>query len=259
MSRIPAPMRRAAELLSRGVVIRRRLPSEFARQTVFVSPESALKYWHFDMRRVVPELLDFARIHVRPGHRVWDIGANLGLFAIAAAMKAGPDGLVVAVEPDPQMLAVLRRSVAALPSTAAPVRAIAAAATDHAGLVQLGVSRRGRSSNFLAGLKGSETSGGVRENLDVIALTLDDLMAAVGPPDVVKIDVETAELLVLSGATSMLKTARPVLLIEVESTHQEAVTTLLHEHGYRLFDWDRRDGSQIPRAAFNTLALPPAS
>ncbi len=49
----------------------------------------------------------------------------------------------------------------------------------------------------------------------------------------------------------------PVILVEVESSHQDAVTLLLHHHGYRLFDRDRRDGSQLARAAFNTLALPP--
>jgi FkbM family methyltransferase len=257
MSLVPPTLRRAAELLSRGVVVRRRLPDDFARQTVFVSPESALKFWRLDMASVVPELLDFARAHVRPGQRVWDIGANLGLFAIAASMKAGAEGLVVAVEPDPQMLSVLRRSVLALPPEAAPVRAIAAAVTDHTGLAQLGVSRRGRSSNFLAGLKGSETSGGVRERLDVVALTLDALMDAVGPPDVVKIDVETAELLVLRGATRVLSEARPVLLIEVEPALQEEVTALLHGHGYRLHDWDVRGSTPLARAAFNTLALPP--
>ncbi len=249
-------LRRAAELMSRGLVVKRWLPADFGRQPVWVSPESALKYWRLDMEAVVPELFAFARAHVRPGAVVWDIGANLGLFSLAAAMKAGSAGRVVAVEPDPQMLKVLRRSVGALPTHAAPVQAVCAAVSDAEGLVQLSVSRRGRSSNFMAGTRGSSTSGGVRDYLDVVAVTLDGLMATTGAPDVVKVDVETAELLVLQGAERVLAEARPVWLIEVEAAHSQAATEVFKAHRYRLYDWDRRDGVEVARAPFNTLAVP---
>lgn len=249
-------LRRAAELMSRGVVVKRWLPADFGRQPVWVSPESALKYWRLDMEAVVPELFAFARAHVREGAVVWDVGANLGLFGLAAAMRAGAKGRIVAVEPDPQMLKVLRRSIAALPTRAAPVQAVCAAVSDGEGLVQLSVSRRGRSSNFMAGTRGSSTSGGVRDLIDVVAVTLDGLMATTGAPDVVKVDVETAELLVLRGAERVLAEARPVWLIEVEAAHSAAATEIFRRHGYRLFDWDRRDGVEVETAPFNTLAVP---
>jgi len=249
-------LRRAVELASRGVVVRRRLPKDFGRQIIWVSPESALKYWRLDMATVVPELLDFAREHVKPGAVVWDVGANLGLFSLAAAVKAGANGRVLAIEPDPQMLKILRRSMREMPASAAPIQAVCAAVSDAPGVVQLSVSNRGRSSNFMAGTPGSSTSGGVRALVDVAAVTLDGLMETTGAPDVVKIDVETAEMLVLSGGTRLLAEARPIILVEVEHANSEAAATLLKSHGYRLFDWDARDGREVEKAPFNTLAIP---
>lgn len=251
-----AALRRAVELASRGVVVRRRLPKDFGRQTIWVSPESALKYWRLDVNTVVPELLDFARAHVKPGAVVWDVGANLGLFALAAAVKAGANGRVLAIEPDLQMLNVLRRSMREMPTSAAPIQAVCAAVSDAPGIVQLSVSNRGRSSNFMAGTPGASTSGGVRALVDVAAVTLDGLMETTGAPDVVKIDVETAEMLVLNGGTKMLAEARPTILVEIERANSDAATALLKSHGYRLYDWDARDGREVDRAPFNTLALP---
>ena len=41
---------------------------------------------------------------------LFDIGANLGLFAFAAASQAGPTGDVIAIEPDPFFVHLMVRS-----------------------------------------------------------------------------------------------------------------------------------------------------
>ena len=50
---------------------------------------------------------------VRPDATVIDVGANIGYNSIRAALRAGPRGRVVAVEPTPDTLAVLRHNIAA--------------------------------------------------------------------------------------------------------------------------------------------------
>ena len=82
----------AAERLSRGVVLKRRLPARFHGIPLFVTPESSLRYWFWSLDRVDPMLLRCAGELVSEGDVVWDAGANVGLFSFAAAARAGPSG-----------------------------------------------------------------------------------------------------------------------------------------------------------------------
>ncbi|MGE3510331.1 MAG: class I SAM-dependent methyltransferase [Vicinamibacterales bacterium] len=46
---------------------------------------------------------------IQTGHRVLDVGCGTGVLACAAAERTGSDGVVVGLDPSPQMLAVARR------------------------------------------------------------------------------------------------------------------------------------------------------
>jgi len=50
--------------------------------------------------------------YLRPGHTVVDVGANIGCFTLLAARLVGPEGRVVAFEPDPKNLTQLQRNIA---------------------------------------------------------------------------------------------------------------------------------------------------
>lgn len=248
-------LRSAAEQASHRIVFRRRLPSPFSGARIYVSSEGGLRYLRASMAKVDPALLRLASEFVTAGNVVWDIGANLGLFSFAASVAAGPEGRVLAVEPDTELTGLLRRSARANAGRGAPVEVLPSAVSDEVSVARFQIARRNRSTSHLAGY-GTAMAGGLRSSQLVPSVTLDWLAARFPSPDVIKIDVEGAELAALSGATQILG-RRPVILCEVGGDNARSVADLLTGYGYRLFSGDALSGERVPTAVapFNTLAV----
>ena len=75
----------------------------------------------------------------------------------------------------------------------------------------------------------------MRRTLVVGATSLDGLLEAADPPDLVKLDTQGAELAVLRGAATVLR-RRPVLMVKVREQDATAMTPLLLGAGYHLLD-----------------------
>jgi FkbM family methyltransferase len=232
------------------------MPPPFSGARIYVSTEGGLRYLARPMAETDPALLRLAAEFVRPGSTVWDIGANVGLFSFASAVAAGAGGRVLAVEPDPVMAGLLRRSAAAN-SGHAPVEVLPAAISDELSVARFHVARRNRATDHLDGF-GSGQGGGVRSTQLVLTVTLDWLAARFPAPDVIKIDVEKAELAVLVGGSRVLAQS-PTIICEVAGQNTAAVWDLLNAHGYAILDGDLLPAQRTPLAAapFNTLAIPP--
>ena len=71
----------------------------------------------------------------QPGDRCVDVGANVGVHTVRLARLVGPDGEVIAIEPDPDVVRRTQRNVAL--NGLANVRVISAAASDRAGEMRL--------------------------------------------------------------------------------------------------------------------------
>jgi FkbM family methyltransferase len=247
-------LRRAAERLSRGIAFRRTLPSKYGGATFFASPEGGLRYWR-SVARADPVLLNAAADLIHSGDSVWDIGANVGLFTYAAAGLAGAGGHVLAIEPDTWCVDLLRRSMGLNGRGVAPLTVLPAALGDRLGVATLNVATRSRSANFLEGFGGPVT-GGRRAQQTITQLTLDWLLEQFGPPHLVKIDVELAEVAVLRGGATLLARHRPVLTVEVDGVNQAAATALLVSHGYVTYDAANPLRVRQDLAPYNTIALP---
>jgi len=257
-------VRRCLERVSRHLVFRRRLPGRFGRRRLWVTPGAALAYYRSLENDRWNDLYDFADQCVRSGDCVWDIGANVGVFAFAAAARAGPRGEVLAVEADGWLAELMRRTVAETALSAAPVGVLCAAIAAEHSLLLFATPERARSGSHLSTTPGAgeELIGRTAATHPVVTITLDWLLERRRKPDVLKIDVEGAELAVLEGARHLLRTHRPRLLLEVYEPSADAITALLHGLGYELFDHsaDRAGRQPVARAVYNTLALPrPAS
>jgi FkbM family methyltransferase len=253
-------VRTAAERLSRGVVLARRLPSEFGGAKLFVAPASGgLRYWRLDMGKIDVALLRFVARYVEPGTRVWDVGANVGLFSFAAAFCAGPTGRVVAIEPDVDCATLLLRTRREIDRSRYADVDVVVGAVCAAGrrFGRLTIAKRARSANALDGF-GSSQTGGALEARTVLTTSLDELRTEFGHPDVVKIDVEGAEAEVLRGAETTLAERRPILHVEVSGEMSREVGSILRRHGYRFFDAEAAspEDAETEQPAWNCLALP---
>jgi FkbM family methyltransferase len=252
-------LRRCLERVSRHLVLHRHLPTRFGGRRLWVTPGAALAYYHSLDSGRWQDLFDFAEHCVNPGDCVWDVGANLGVFAFAAAHQAGPAGEVWAIEADPWLAELVRRSVAE-PAAGAKVRALSAAVAESNGLQFFATPERARSGSHLESTQGADEKliGRTVASHPVVTVSLDWLLARQRPPQVVKIDVEGAELAVLQGAQELLQRHRPRLLLEVYEASADTITALLRQNGYSLFDFSTGWSGHRPvdRAVYHTLALP---
>jgi FkbM family methyltransferase len=124
-----------------------------------------------------------------------DVGANVGLFSLFVASRAGPNAKILAIEPEPQNLERLRFNIAANPGI--PIRVVPLALGEKKGLVALDVDDRDRGgtrTRALTGMEEEEFNPGSHAPL-VDCCTLLDLLRQeeTSHIDALKIDVEGAE------------------------------------------------------------------
>jgi FkbM family methyltransferase len=155
-----------------------------------------------------PDLAELALLRrggLRPGARVFDLGASCGVIAALLAKAVGPEGHVVALEahPDDAALARENRDLNGL---------------DQLEVVHAAVART--SGTVVFGANGSVDDGSRRwGDMSVPSWSIDDLADRHGRPDVVFIDVEGYELEALEGAAATME-AGPDWFVEVHGGEQ---------------------------------------
>ncbi len=249
-------LRTLVERVSRKIIFKRKL-KRFNSTPLYVSPDSQLKYLKPGEDAFDTELLDVIDWHIHADSIVWDIGANIGVFTFGAAAVAR-QGHVLAVEADIWLAQLIKKSQSIKQNGNLKISILPAAISNNNGVATFLIAQRGRASNSLESTGGRSQAGGVRNRVHIPTLTLDTLLDHFSAPTFIKIDVEGAETMVLEGATKILSEIRPVIYIEVGSKENEAVTSMLKNNNYMLYDGSRPLGTQTPRddCVFNTIAVP---
>ena len=140
----------------------------------------------------LPEITFLKRHRLQRGAKVFDIGAHQCVVAMMLARTVGPDGLVVAVEANPDNCAAGERNRKL--NGIDNCRILHAAGAAHSGTVIFNRGPNGQVDN------GSGEWG----RMEVQAVSVDDLAAAHGVPDLLFIDVEGFECALLQGAQKTL-------------------------------------------------------
>lgn len=158
-----------------------------------------------------PDTVGLIRRLLAPGMVVVDAGAHVGQYTVIASSLVGPTGQVHAFEPDPQNVAILRRNLRV--NQCANVRCHAVALADSVGRATL---YRSTVSNAGAGsLRPSAFHDGSMAVVPVRTLSDYATEAGLDRLDLLKADVEGAELLLFKGARELLDRFRPMMVFEL--------------------------------------------
>jgi FkbM family methyltransferase len=167
----------------------------------------------------------------QPGEIVFDLGAYAGASSYFFSQAVGPEGLVVAFEPDAMNFACLQRNIA------------------RHGLMNVRAINKGvwRETTTLTLEADGNMGSGATELLDrftniklVPVLTLADAAALCGGRRVasIKMDIEGAEVPVLQSSGDFLREHRPALIIEPHFVRQqmntEPICEILKSYGYQV-------------------------
>jgi FkbM family methyltransferase len=187
---------------------------------------------------------------LKPGDTFIDCGANVGYFSVLAAQLVKKTGKIVSVEANPTTYSLLERNLSAN-RVGIPVHC---ALTTASGEVELFMPIEGGdvySSLSSGGLLQGQSTKSFKvkgQALDEVIDELDLLRV-----DVVKVDVEGAELEVLRSGDRLLSKFRPTIVMEYSTVtwsgsgaNPEKLQNLLNSHSYHIYLLDAQSQSLVP-------------
>jgi len=163
---------------------------------------------------------------ITQGAVIYDVGANVGIYSLIASLRVGVTGRVYAFEPLDRNLRYLRRHITL--NNVLNCTVIEKAICNEDG------TRRFSAAAWESSMAKLSPDGEIL----VPSTTLDGCVYGekhLRPPDILKIDVEGAELEVLEGATKALSEFHPKVFLEIHGTqlHAECRAFLLAK-GYEV-------------------------
>jgi len=185
---------------------------------------------------------------LRPQDVVFDIGANLGAYCVPIG-KALPQVSVFAFEPIEVNAALIH--VSTLLNRLTNVTIVRKCVSDSSGFVEFSLAEDSAYSSMVDTGRKAEV-----ERLRCESVSIDDFCADQGSrgPDVMKIDVEGAELKVLTGASGLFAsdaTKPRLVLVELYDQNLSVFGTSIGEVVDRMAQWAYRpyvliDGARVP-------------
>jgi FkbM family methyltransferase len=169
----------------------------------------------------------------QPGDLVFDVGAHCGVSTYHLSRLVGPQGKVVAFEPDPLNFELLRRNVERHGLSNVILKNAALAGSS-------GKLPFNAESTIGSGLASLMLRDSIGETVMVDALTLEDAFAQWGTPNFCKIDIEGAEIEVVASSEEVLRRCKTNFVFDTH--HPQAngrmttgeVERMLRNYGYEV-------------------------
>jgi len=199
--------------LRNAILLNRPVKLSFDGNPVLLMPQGATAGDFWAGLRCETHEVTFILSALEQGMIFFDVGANAGLFAISAAKKIGGKK-VFAFEPCSSTFELLKRNI--LLNQLADVNALDTGLGDSVGEGVLQINARGKDGLNTLG-KATHPHSQVVGQEDVRITTVDVFMDEHSVPrvDVMKADIEGAELMLFRGARNLLeRTDAPLILYE---------------------------------------------
>lgn len=175
---------------------------------------------------------------VKPINYIVDVGASVGGVSLMFH-QAFPDAKILAIEPMAVNYECLVRNTKKFPE----IHPLKMAAYSEQGTIRVAMPLQEQRPDCEPGFGNSglfSIYGQDKEHSEFVpADTLDNIVD--GTVDLLKIDVEGAELIVLSGAKRILTEDRPIIIIEIRPSNLEMGGTTAEQHR----DWFKEIGYKL--------------
>jgi FkbM family methyltransferase len=257
ISRFGLPLRNA-------IFLNRPLTVSFNGIRVLLAPQGGAAGEIWAKVRCESHEVSFILTALKPGMIFFDVGANAGLFAISTAKKIGGKG-VFAFEPCSTTCELLKRNLLLNQLTDVHVEQIALGDSVGGGVLQ--INARGKDGLNALG-QATHPSSNVVGREDVRITRLDVFMKDQHIPrvDVMKVDIEGAELMMFRGARNLLERKdAPLILYDGFGFlsrgfgyHPVEILWLLESYGYLLFLLNSETGeiSELkPDYQYNSMVI----
>lgn len=186
---------------------------------------------------VMLQILTLCRQYRGDGVVMFDAGANIGAYTIAAARTMINWGEVIAVEAQERLFYALAGNIVI--NNLSNAKAIWSALSDKKGTIDISIPNYDVPASYgsleLIQKETSENIGQLLEKTqEVPSITIDSLK--LNRCDYLKLDVESMEELVLAGAKKTIKSCKPIVQIEVIKSDREKIQKFFEQLDYIFFN-----------------------
>jgi len=181
---------------------------------------------------------------------VVDIGAHIGYYSLMSARIVGNGGKVYAFEPDPENLRLLLKNIR-LNGFSHIIYPVRKAISDVSGVTKLFLSSEDTGSHSIS------VSNRGKQHVEVRTITLDEFFATLGnyEVDIIKMDIEGAEMKALLGMDKVLRNNNDLVIFSefwpygiAHSGHSpRRFLKIIKEYGFLIYIIDDEQG-RIRRA-----------
>ena len=211
---------------------------------------------HFDPSYEAETLKLWFRL-VSPSLTIYDIGANIGLYSVLTA-KQLDRGKVICFEPAPVSFETTKKHLEINGASDKCHVIQAAVSKESGGVIRFSILEDAQGTNPMNRIaKKEETS-----TVDVPVMCLDQILKEYGEPDLIKMDIEGAEVDALRGASDLLSRVRPIVLLAVHPMflpefgyEPSDLMAILQEHRYVAM---KIDGEVVTELLYDEYLLVPS-
>ena len=233
----PKPLRKIAQ-----AIIKTMIPPQMEMQgvTLFLNQDDPVLCGALTLGCYEQFELKIFQSLLRPGMCVLDLGANIGLYSMVAAKAVGPEGRVVAVEPDERNCRFVEKT--AKYNGFQNLTLVCKAVSDKTGGGKLYLCGDNKADHRIY------DNNNLREAVEIELTSVDDLRKEKGivKVDVMKMDIQGAEAMALRGMKTVLKANHDIRIIMelwpwgISQTGGQALDVLheIRDLGFNIFEID---------------------